>query len=113
MQAYLKHCLHYILDHCGEDLDFFSKANDAQLVQRLQVDNSNSKDRIYLVPMVCMFTDCISDKLPYAACHQCHLMVLAVACTLHARVSLLTMHLFSQDHTAARWLNAGRLMQKW
>lgn len=35
-EAYLKHCLRYILDHCSEDLDFFAQQNDKMLVQRLQ-----------------------------------------------------------------------------
>ncbi|DBA69394.1 TPA: hypothetical protein ACH3X2_012864 [Trebouxia sp. C0005] len=35
-EAYLKHCLRYILDHCSEDLEFFARQNDKMLVQRLQ-----------------------------------------------------------------------------
>ncbi|KAL0018100.1 hypothetical protein WJX77_004540 [Trebouxia sp. C0004] len=35
-EAYLKHCLRYILDHCSEDLEFFARQNDKKLVQRLQ-----------------------------------------------------------------------------
>jgi len=37
LQAYLKHCLRYILDHCSEDLEFFAQQNDKMLVQRIQV----------------------------------------------------------------------------
>ena len=37
LQAYLKHCLQYILDNCSEDLEFFAHQNDKALVQRLQV----------------------------------------------------------------------------
>ncbi len=37
MQAYLKHCVRYILEHCAEDMDFFQKQNEAGLQQRLQV----------------------------------------------------------------------------
>ncbi len=37
LQAYLKHCLRYILDNCSEDLEFFAHQNDKALVQRLQV----------------------------------------------------------------------------
>ncbi len=37
LQAYLKHCLQYILDNCSEDLEFFANQNDKMLVQRLQV----------------------------------------------------------------------------
>lgn len=37
MQAYLKHCLQYVIEHCREDLDFFAQQNDKSLVQRLQV----------------------------------------------------------------------------
>ena len=36
-EAYLKHCLHYILEHCQEDLDFFQKQYNAGLRERLQV----------------------------------------------------------------------------
>ncbi|KAL0056311.1 hypothetical protein WJX82_009901 [Trebouxia sp. C0006] len=35
-EAYLKHCLRYILDNCSEDLEFFAHQNDKALVQRLQ-----------------------------------------------------------------------------
>lgn len=35
-EAYLKHCLQYILDSCSEDLEFFAHQNDKMLVQRLQ-----------------------------------------------------------------------------
>ncbi|KAA6420697.1 MAG: asparaginyl-tRNA synthetase [Trebouxia sp. A1-2] len=35
-EAYLKHCLRYILDHCSEDLEFFARQNDKMLVHRLQ-----------------------------------------------------------------------------
>lgn len=37
MQAYLKHCLNYVVEHCREDLEFFAQQNDRTLVQRLQV----------------------------------------------------------------------------
>lgn len=37
VQAYLKHCVRYILEHCAEDMDFFQKQNEAGLQQRLQV----------------------------------------------------------------------------
>ena len=37
VQAYLKHCLSYVVEHCAEDLDFFAQQNDKTLVQRLQV----------------------------------------------------------------------------
>ena len=37
VQAYLKHCLQYVVKHCREDLDFFAQQNDKSLVQRLQV----------------------------------------------------------------------------
>jgi hypothetical protein len=36
-EAYLKHCLTYILQHCNEDLDFFQKQYDSTLKERLQV----------------------------------------------------------------------------
>ena len=36
-EAYLKHCLQYILDHCQEDLDFFQEQYNADLKERLQV----------------------------------------------------------------------------
>ncbi|KAL3140446.1 hypothetical protein ABBQ38_004705 [Trebouxia sp. C0009 RCD-2024] len=35
-EAYLKHCLQYVIEHCREDLDFFAQQNDKSLVQRLQ-----------------------------------------------------------------------------
>ena len=42
LQAYLKHCLRYILDHCTEDLEFFAQQNDKTLLQRIQVHSSAS-----------------------------------------------------------------------
>lgn len=35
-EAYMKHCLQYVLEHCSEDLDFFAQQNDKTLVQRMQ-----------------------------------------------------------------------------
>lgn len=40
VQAYLKHCLQYVVEHCREDLEFFAQQNDKTLVQRLQVTPS-------------------------------------------------------------------------
>ena len=36
-EAYLKHCLQYILENCQEDLSFFQKQYNADLIERLQV----------------------------------------------------------------------------
>jgi asparaginyl-tRNA synthetase len=45
-EAYLKHCLTYVLQHCGEDLDFFQKQYDSSLKERLQVGPLSWKGRI-------------------------------------------------------------------
>ena len=36
-EAYLKFCVHYVLQHCADDLAFFEKQYESGLLQRLQV----------------------------------------------------------------------------
>ena len=66
VQAYLKHCVRYILEHCAEDMDFFQRQNEAGLQQRLQVG---------ILPMLCMLHWLSEDSCwPVAAapCFKMH-----------------------------------------